>query len=144
MRPKSLVWFDRFYLGSMALGVVGVFVALPVTRQMLAASPATAGFGDGFIFATSFGGMAISLLLWYFISRRASNVAKWILVVLLALGLIGLPNNLRMMTQFSSLVPLFGVVNTLLQFAAVIFLFRPDARRWFAAKGQAVDPDVFS
>lgn len=144
MRPKSLVWFDRLYLGSMVLGAIGVFVALPVTRKMLATSPATAGFGDGFIFATSLGGVAVSLLLWYFISRRASNVSKWLLVVMLAMGLIGLPNNVQMIAQYSWLVPAFTVVNTLLQLAAVIFLFRPDARRWFASKGQTVDPDVFS
>ncbi|MDJ0276965.1 hypothetical protein QLH51_09170 [Sphingomonas sp. 2R-10] len=136
MRPSSIVRFDRLYLASIAVGLIGNILDWPVTMARLAENPDTAVLGSGAVAAV--GGMiavgvAIALLLWFFIARRASGVARWILVAFTVFAVGSL------FVGFSSgAVILDGggivrIVAVALQTAAVFFLFRPDAAAWFAA-----------
>jgi hypothetical protein len=137
MRPKSITMFDRLFLGSLVLGIVNYVVAYDTIMAQITADPALAASGlagPGFIIATAIFSYAISLLLWFLISRKASTIAKWVLVVMSAFGLLFLPSSLASAPMLEAV--LAGTV-TAMQIAAIIFLFMRDARDWFANKGRS-------
>ncbi len=144
MRPPSIIRFDQLYLGSLALQLVYLALGYDAFIAEMKAVPGAAELGlDGpGLSLTSLGfGMAISLLLWWLASRRASNVARWMLAILAALGLVILLLSLGdlPMPQMIGAV-LLGAV----QIAAVWFLFRPDAAAWFKQGPRGRDADVFA
>ncbi len=145
MRPASIVTFERFYLGAIVLGLVNNAVNWSQTQEIMASSPevAAAGLGTGFLVTTMLIGLAIPLLLWYFITRRASNIAKWILVVLFAIGLIGLLMSFTSPLMPGGLAMALGLISVALQAYAVYMLFRPDAVAWLSGSGP-VDPGTFN
>jgi hypothetical protein len=144
-----MLLFDRLYLTALLLGIVGGVLNWQATSAFLANNPAIEALGTGLVYGIVVGsvvvGLGINLLLWYFISRRASNAARWIWVVLLV---VGLPGTVRTVSGATGMVlPLAGrgilIINVLLQLAAAAMLFRPDARAWFASGGQLADRDAF-
>jgi len=151
MRPKSIVLFDYLYLTALLLGIVGGVLNWQATSAMLANNPAIEAMGTGIVYGILVGsivfGLGINLLLWYFISRRVSNGARWIWVLLLVFGM---PGTIRTFLGSTGVVvlPVAGrailIINLLLQIAAAVMLFRADARAWFASGGEAVDSDAFN
>ena len=135
MRPQSIGNFDKLYLGSMALGLFNVVIGWETSMAELEAT----GMGFGIMIFGIAVGYGISLLLWYFISREASNVAKWILIVLTAIGVAAMPLSLF---ALPTLEMILAVVVTGMQLVAIYFLFRPDAKAFFDNKG-AVDLSEF-
>jgi hypothetical protein len=143
MRPASINRFDQLYLGALALGIINTIIAYDETMAQLEADPAVAAVGmagPGFIIGVSAFSFGISLLLWYFIARRASTVAKWILVVFTVIGLIGIPFALITTPLMQSIITL---VIAAMQVAALWFLFRPDAKAWFEHGPRGMDPSTF-
>jgi hypothetical protein len=130
MQPKSIKRFDVFYLSALAVATVGFFIGyddtVAIVREQYAATGVNmnvAAWTTGsFIF-----GIAISLLLWWFVSSRRSAVAKWILIVFFALGLLGLPTIIRNFTIAGGL----SLLSVALSAVAIYFLFQPDAKPWF-------------
>ncbi len=136
MRPESIVMFERLYLGALALGVVNLALSWSSTQEYMANDPAVAaaGLGSGFFISTTLMGFAIPLLLWYFIAKRGSNIAKWILVVLFGFGLISMLFSFSTMMAMRGTIGLIGVLLlTALQAGAVYMLFKPDAVAWLKA-----------
>jgi hypothetical protein len=135
IRPPSIVRFDYCYLGALLVGAVNAalnwsrYAAMPQVRD------AEAMIGTWYLPTLTAIGYLIPLLLWYFAARRASVVAKWIVVVLFALGIVGLLIALAMGTMASGLGGVLSVVAVVLNAIAVWSLFQPDAREWF---GEAV------
>ena len=148
MRPASMLLFDRFFLSSLAVGLVNSVHSYYDILDRLKADPASAqmGFGAGFIITVAIFLFGITLLLWFLISRRASKVAKWILVVMTVLGLLAMIPTLPIFMQRSGPELFLVALVTVLQLIAVALLFRNDARVWFASGGEASesDPDIFS
>ena len=146
MRPYSIIQFDRFFLSSMGLGIINVALSFQDNLARLEADPTTAqmGLGSGFLVLTTSLGFAIPLLLWYFVSRRASNVAKWILIGLTALGVLTIIPSLQQLAQVGTFTVVATLLITALQIIALTFLFRGDAKTWLASRGRSgTDPDVF-
>ena len=145
MRPRSIVWFERVYAASVALGLANSVVRLDSMQAALSRDlgDAANGMGGAIIFITLGLSLAVSALLWFYIARRASSVAKWLLVAIYAYSLISLPGALAGVR--AGLLPAWWLAATwALQIAIVVLLFRPDARAWFARKGTAADdPAVF-
>jgi len=131
MRPASIVNFERLYLGAIILGVISFFLAWDQTLAMLQTQTQGA-FGDSLLYAVVVISLGLQLLLWYLIAKRASVVAKWILIVWIGIGLIGLIGNLGSGTMPNPLSTMLTLATTVLQLLAVWMLFRPDARSWFA------------
>lgn len=131
MRPTSIIQFERFYLGALAVGLVGNVLNWDNATALLQADPNAAVLGTGFLFISVAIGLAISLLLWFLAARKAVGVAKWIIVVFFAIGLISVPFSLG---QLSGLAIVTSLVSMALQAAAVYMLFRPDAKKWFAGE----------
>ncbi len=143
MRPNSIIMFERLFLASLVVGLVGLALTYQQSVDALANDPATAalGLGGGALLGIVVFSYAISLLLWYFIARRASTVAKWIFIVILALGLVSL---VGVVTGPWTLETILNVVVYGLEVVAAGFLFQPDAKAWFASRGAAADPDTFA
>ncbi len=130
-RPNSIVQFERLYLGAVLLGLANTALAWDKALELLAANPQTAAFGPGFLAASTAVGVIINLLLWYFVARKGSTVAKWIVVVFCAFGVLGV-----IWTAVTGQLPegiagILGIVRVLLNLGAVVFLFRPDTKAWF-------------
>lgn len=137
MRPQSIKMFDMLFLASLAVGLVNAFVSYESTMAELAAT----GLGIGFFLAIMAFSYGIILLLWFFISRQASNVARWIFVVLTGIGVAFMPFGLFAMPPLEIIL---AIIVTALQIGSIYFLFQPDAKLFFENKGKgAVDPSTF-
>ena len=144
MRPHSIVMFERLFLASLALSLLASILAFDAVVDEMTRDPAVQqmGLGGGFAAGVLAIGLAIYLLLWFLIAHKASNIAKWILVVFVAVGVISL---LISVTQaFTADLPtLLGLVTYALELAAVAFLFRSDAVAWLRGESETADPATF-
>lgn len=133
-RPQSIVQFEiAFWLIQ-----ASSFAVLAMTwRQRMAEAEAAAGaFAPGgavqaFAVAVTACGYAIHLLLWYFITRAGSGIARWIYTILFALDAAGLLLALAMGVFPTGLMAVSTTALALLDAFAVWLLFRPDAAAWF-------------
>jgi len=87
--------------------------------------------------------LAILLALWYAIARRGSNVAKWIYVVLTAIGTLQTIASLFQPNSLSGLWLGTTLLATALSVASAAVLFRADAVAWLTGKAP-VDPGIFN
>jgi hypothetical protein len=134
MRPPSIINFERLFLVAMALGVIDLVVGYETATEQLTREPALRQLGIGgseLFIGISAAWLAVYLLLWFLIARKASNVAKWILVILSAIGAIFFVLSL---TGRWDLALLLTVAYYALELAAVACLFRADATAWLKAK----------
>lgn len=135
MRPKSIVTFERLAL----LAVVVAILVTALTWNGNAAAYRRSGYGPEILWLMTAAEFAIGLLLIFLISRKGNGIAKWILVILTALGVIelglGIGDRLG-----GGWVGIAEIAKMLLLVAAVSFLFRADAKPWFrrrlAGEGQ--------
>ena len=142
VRPKSIRWFDWLYFAHLAplLAYHGPSYAA-IFREF--PGPFVWRFGSTEGVAWSALGFIGQLLLWAFISRQASSVAKWILVVWTGVSVLAVPVFVCL-PETSALISTFGLwafsISLVLSIAATATLFRSDARAWFAARGKPSDP----
>lgn len=127
-RPTEIIWFERIILGTLALGAFNSWLAWPQISAMR---------GPGFAISTQLFTFAVLLGLTLLISRRRSNVAKWISV---AMFLVGLP--FALIVEARGLAPgstIIRIVQTIGQAIALGLLFSSSARRWFKASAPLGD-----
>jgi hypothetical protein len=138
MRPQSIVMFERLFLASLVLSLLTLAVGYDEMAATLAEDPGMQqlGLGSGFLIAMVTVSYAAYLLLWYLIARKASKVAKWILVVFTAIGVLSALPSLAGAWTWTMLVSLAVYA---LEVGAVICLFQPDARAWLGG-GAPSDP----
>ena len=127
MRPKSIVTFERLALLSLAIALI---VSVVTWRESLAAAEAS-GLGSSFLWISYAAGFGLGLLLILLISRKASSIAKWVLVVLTAIGVVG------MLTRVGDLLGggaagFAELAQVVILVVSLTFLFRDDAKAWFA------------
>lgn len=132
-RPQSIIWFERLYLAAVALGLISAAMNWRVMQEQIAANPASSILPSWLMPAIVALGVGLNLLLWYFIARRRSVVAQWIVTILFVIGLFGLVSLFNGGVP-SAMLP-FSILNFVLNGAAVFMLFRPDTKRWFAGDG---------
>ena len=87
--------------------------------------------------------LVLWLLLWYFTARRASVIAKWVVVVLFGLSVIGLLGTLISYQVAGALSTFLSLGTFALTGGSVWLLFRPDAQRWFAGEDAQADSTPF-
>lgn len=126
-RPQSIIWFERCYLGAVAVGMMNTATSWSQIQEKVAATPNSEMLPSWLLGATVAVGLAINLALWYFVARRGSVVAKWIVTVFFAIALIGLLRAATSDTMPSAL----AVVALVLQAVGVFMLFRSDSKPWF-------------
>ena len=133
VRPPSIVWFERLFLLSLLIASIAMVTSFDTLVAQVEADPALAGlgWGRGAVIAISAISLLLPLVLWYFIARRASAFAKWLLVLLTVAGLLFLEIDIARVTAADTLMTLLV---TLLQLVAIVLLFRADARAWLAGE----------
>lgn len=132
MRPRSIVRFEQLYLLTLAMG-------LGLTIFSWDASVATirqAGGGPGLLAAIQGVTLAILLGLVLLVSRAASVLAKWALILLFLAGLAIML--IRPGLTFGA-GPILAVqiAQILIQLAALYLLFTAEARAWFGGERAA-------
>ncbi|WP_423602729.1 hypothetical protein [Sphingomonas sp. MS122] len=138
MRPVSIVRFEQAYLASVVLWLVNLALGWKARLGSLENNPAFAGnpqmgeLAQTMMIGTTVFMLILWLLLWYFTARRASEVAKWVVVALFGLSVVGLPFTLMSYPVVGVLSVVLSLVAFVVTAYAVWMLFRPDARAWFA------------
>ena len=92
-------------------------------------------------------GVAVTILLWYFTARKPSGAARWTVVVLAAVTILGAVMALWSLATGASAFGAMSMVSLVadaLYVAAAAQLFAPDARAWFAepSAAAAIAPDI--
>ena len=142
-RPASIVLFEKLYIAVIVIGVIGVALSWNSLSAMAGAQPGVpASMGSGILIGALIFGFLIPLLLLYFIARRASNVAKWIFVVLTAFGVYSVIAGLANPMMPKGLLLAVNVVSLVLTLYCAWLLFRPDAKAWLDSKGGDVRGDT--
>jgi len=135
MQPKSIKRFDVFYLASLAAYVAGFFLGFDETVALAREQYAAAGSDmdpTGLMTGIFVFWLALSLLLWWLISGKASNGAKWTLVALyVLLELIGTIYSIAMGTVGDLSIGMgLSLLSIVLKGAAIFYLFQSDAVAW--------------
>lgn len=78
MRPREIVLFERIMFGTLLLGVIKSYLSWD---QLVALAPAAVVIGGQTLIIALMAGLTL------LVSRRRSNIAKWVLVALFVLGL---------------------------------------------------------
>jgi len=134
-KPISILNFERCYIGAWVVGVLNTIFGWSAASAVLANNPqvqragpgvVTAGLGLGLLFSA-----LITFLLWYFIVRRHSVIAKWLVTAFFAFGALSFLTSLSKVAITPGLTLALGLLSLVLQGIAVVMLFRPDARAWF-------------
>lgn len=143
MKPQSIKLFDYFYLGSMFLGLLGFITGLSALEASLARQPAAGGMAmsSGALIAIYVVSVLVGLLLWYLVSIRRWAIAKWIILVLFLLSLIGVGDFLAGPMPLSEI---YGLVSLIAYAVAVGLLFRSDATRWLNERPDAATDEAAS
>ena len=140
IKPPSIARFEQFYWASILLGLVNAALNWRTSQAALAANPIFANAG-WFLPLLQVVGLAIAVLLWYFIVRRPSVIAKWVQVVFAGIGALGLLSGVFVLVTGRAPVgpqAFVGLISNLLYIAAAVMLFRPDAKEWL---GEGFDED---
>ena len=147
MRPQSIELFEKVYLGTIAIDLVEVaFGWQRLTADILERfATVSEGTRQVLLIGSVVFAFGISLLLWFLIAHRASNIAKWIFVVLAVSGVYSLLKQIVFSTVPKDIDFALNTASTLLGLYAVWLLFRPDAVAWFKSKGAdgPGDPKTF-
>lgn len=122
MRPSAIVNFERLFVASLVIGVATLIVF---------AAP-----GEGFPLL-EVATLVVSFVLMLLVSRGRSNVVRWILSVLVVLGV---PLLFYPLFDGASLdLPfLISFLSSALQLSAVALLWTKGARAWFADSNKVV------
>jgi hypothetical protein len=131
MRPKSIEHFAMVYAAIILAGLASTALSWSDMMSQVSVQQMTAQFGTAIVYIVAGVGLAIQLLLWFFIARRGSVIAKWIFVVLTALAVISGIWGLATTGASSPIIGILGVVMLVLQVIAIWLLFSPDTPAWF-------------
>ncbi|ODP39326.1 hypothetical protein [Sphingomonas turrisvirgatae] len=143
MRPQSIVRFEQAYLASIVLWIIGL--ALNWNTRLGAierdarfgGNPQMIQFAEWTMIGSAVLGLAIWVLLWYFVARRGAAWAKWVLVAFLAISALSVPFALLNMGVIGAVGTMVGLLAFLLNAVAVAMLFRADAVAWLGGKPSA-------
>ena len=135
-RPASIVLFEKLYIAVIVIGVIGVALSWSSLTAMADSQPGLPqSAASGILIGALIFGFLIPILLLYFIARRASNIAKWIFVVLTAFSLYSFVAGLSNPQMPKGLLLAANVVSLLLTLYCAWLLFQPDAKAWLESKG---------
>lgn len=125
LRPRAILLFERLFLGSLALGAVQAFGGWDALAARGSAGEMLA------LLALTFGTLGGLVLL---VSRGRSRAAKWVLVLLYA---VGLPLTLGSWDRGTLVGSAWlALVQAAMQVAALALLFTAPARAWLAQPDQ--------
>ena len=140
IKPPSIARFEHLYWASVLLGLVNAALNWRTSQAALAANPMFANAG-WFLPMLQIVGLAIAVLLWFFIVRRPSVIAKWVQVVFAGFSVLALISAVFLILMGRAPLgaqAVVGLVANLFYIAAAVMLFKPDAKEWL---GEGFDED---
>lgn len=133
MRPWTIVYFERIFIFTLALGIPHTWLALDLyddERQAIWSLVSS---------------IAVSGFLVFMISRRRSKIAMWVLSIMTILGVFIAFWMLAQEDVFPPMSIWIAPIQFVGQIVAVTLLFFPSARLWFANKNEPNElADTFS
>jgi hypothetical protein len=130
--PNSIKYFEWLFLGSLVLGVAVSAITYEANVQM--SNPL-------FVAIIQFFVIAIILLLVLLTSRKKSGIAKWILIIFMAIGVILYIPQLSSFFE-QGIAGMISFSQLTMQCIALYLLFTPESRRWFDKKSQTMNRNV--
>ena len=140
-KPDSIRKFDWLYLGSLAVGLLGLWLGWDSVMAQINTELAAEGVAmesdipTAAIIGGALIGVVISLILWMLISVFRIEFVKWILILFTAYSILSIVGGLAV--GGFDMVQISGIISTLMSIAAIVMLFRPDAKAWFDEKRAA-------
>ncbi len=158
-RPKSILWFERFYFLSLGIELLDEYVKRQSQLTFLedfGLDEVSAGLDTLSYLVFWVLVLGISFVIWYFLAIKAKSWARWAQIILAGLGVItlfleiggilvpifedaGLLNvvwkNMEWPEDLTGLYVTFVIVNAV----ATYFLFRRDAIKWVEEKQVSID-----
>lgn len=122
-KPNHIKYFERAWLISLAIGVV-------ISALSSQGMGITAALMQTIVFVI----LLINILL---ISRKRSNIAKWVLIVMFVLG-VPMYVPLLSILLSAGFVGVLSLLQLTVQLVGVYFLFTHQSRQWFS-RTQDVD-----
>lgn len=143
MKPKSIIWFDRLFWASMAASAALVALSFFYLEDDL--DGPFEGEPELFI-AMIVGAVtaaavmyAVSILLWFFASQRASNPARWMYSIFTGLGVVLTPFDLF---DVSAIEVVASLIVAALSISTIVVLFLPISNTWFRNRDVGGPDDV--
>jgi hypothetical protein len=133
-RPRAILIFAAAYALLVLVNLIHGAVVADSLR--LAMPELSAALDDAFVPAALSLRVALAAWLGWLILFRASNIAKWFVVALMALKLRSIGDAWTGL-QKGNLNSILWTVGTIFSMIAVVSLFVPRARYWFATKGNS-------
>ncbi|MER9329709.1 hypothetical protein [Mesorhizobium sp. M0488] len=132
-RPISIVWYERLAVAGVAAALASAAADGATLAKYYSQNPIFYPILIACVFAVQ--------LLWiWLIARKRQNWARWISLVVMVLGIpaeiLGFDERVR----FNATSAIVSYAAFVIWLAAVLLLFRRDARGWFA--GQRFAPDA--
>ena len=141
-RPRSIAIFEIAYLAALAVNVAGPFLIWSALTASVAEQAHAGTDATGVVNGVLIGGIliagALGLLLWWFVARRGSNVARWVVVLLLGYSLVSSALQLAQLGGPLDMVRIVALLGMVFTAVALASLFMPDARAWFARAPEVV------
>ncbi len=138
MRPASIRYFDWAMLAMLACTLLNLVLLWGSWQRAISVGALSPLYAYGTVSASA----ALYFALWFFVSGRASNVARWILAVLTVFNVLGLLFRLVQRQVPPTVGGLLSALSLAALATAVWMLFRRDAKDWFAGRA-SVDPEIF-
>ncbi|WP_225207471.1 hypothetical protein [Novosphingobium huizhouense] len=126
-RPVSVSWFERLFLAAQALRLANVAVFMGALAAFSQAAPPT-------IMTGAFANAAVSTGLALVVSRGRMGLARWFVVALAALDLIGIAGIPALAKAISPVFALLSLAALSIEAAALVFLFRRETGEWLAQR----------
>ena len=115
--PSSIKCFEWVFLGSLIIGFTASILAYS-TRAGISGN-------DVLLYALT----VIDLFLVVLVSRRRSNIARWILVAMVVMGTPFYFSNLVVYLT-TGLIGVMSSIQLVAQYGGICLLFTADARQW--------------
>ena len=134
MKPASVKTFDYLYLGSIVIGVIGFALNYEALKNVANTELAASGVGEmggGILIGSVVFGVLVNLALWFAVSVMRVEFIKWVIGLFAVWGLVQSFGNLQ---QGLALNLVLGLITSGMALIGLYFLFRPDAKAWFAEK----------
>ncbi|GAB5480510.1 MAG: hypothetical protein Pars92KO_02670 [Parasphingorhabdus sp.] len=135
LRPQSILWFERLFLASVLSATVDLYVHWDDYALDAEFDAETRLIVVVVIMLGTVVSYAVQISLWYFVAHRASNIARWILVVITVLSLLGIAIYFE---GYSSTEKFFVVATQSLAVLAVLCMFIGGSPEWFRTKGAII------
>ncbi len=119
--PKHIKFFEWAWLGSLVIGIIisGLTYSATVEPGM-----------EVYAAFIQFVVIGLILLLVLLTSRKRSNIAKWVLVVLFGLGVVAYIPELALLFDLG-FAGVLSSLQLLAQSVGIYFLFTQESRDWF-------------